>query len=61
MGRAERTYVLAHSQKLGQSPFHAWAVMPSRWTLVTDEAANPVEVERFRAHGVEVVMAPSRI
>lgn len=59
MNRAEHTYVLAHAEKLGQSPFHAWAVMPPRWTLVTDEAADPVELELFRANGVEVVIAPS--
>jgi DeoR/GlpR family transcriptional regulator of sugar metabolism len=60
MSRAEHTYVLAHADKIGQSPFHAWAVMPSRWTLVTDASADPDRLERFRANGVEVVVAPRR-
>lgn len=58
MGRAGRVYVLAHGEKLGQRPFHAWAVMPAKWTLVTDESASPAEIERFQASGVEVVVVP---
>jgi DeoR/GlpR family transcriptional regulator of sugar metabolism len=59
MSRATRTYVLAHGAKLGQSPFHAWAVMPARWTLVTDESADPLAVQEFRDRGVDVAIAPS--
>ena len=59
MNRAERTYVLAHGEKLGQSPFHAWALMPARWTLVTDESAEPEQLDRFRGNGIEVVVAPA--
>ena len=57
MQRAEHTYVLAHAAKLGQAPFHAWAVMPPRWTLVTDRAATREQLDPFHAHGVEVVIA----
>ena len=60
MSRAEHTYVLAHADKLGQSPFHAWAVMPHHWTLVTDESADPIALQAFRDHDVEVVVAPHR-
>jgi len=56
MQRSDRTYVLAHSAKLEQRPFHAWALMPDRWTLVTDSAADPFDVARFRDHGIEVVV-----
>ena len=56
MSRAAHTYVLAHGTKLGQSPFHAWAVMPPRWTLVTDDSADPLAVQAFRDRGVEVVI-----
>lgn len=59
MSRAEHTYVVAHGEKLGQAPFHAWAVMPARWTLVTDDSADAEAVERFRENGVEVVLAPA--
>ncbi|GAA2160297.1 DeoR family transcriptional regulator [Humibacillus xanthopallidus] len=60
MSRADHTYVLAHAAKLGQSPFHAWAVMPARWTLVTDASATPDALQAFRDNGVEVVVAPRR-
>ena len=60
MSRAEHTYVLAHADKLGQSPFHAWAVMPRTWTLVTDESADPVALQAFRDNGIDVVIAPRR-
>ena len=59
MRRAEHVYVLAHAAKLGQRPFHAWALMPDRWTLVTDASADRAEVARFRDHGVEVVVVDS--
>ena len=60
MSRADHTYVLAHADKLGQSPFHAWAVMPHRWTLVTDDSADPAVLQAFRHNGIEVVIAPRR-
>jgi len=55
MSRADHVYVLAHGTKLGQAPFHAWAVMPPHWTLVTDTSAPEAEVAKFLAKGVEVV------
>ncbi len=58
MGRAEHTYVLAHADKLGATAFHAWAVMPARWTLVTDDDASAEQVAAFREQGVEVVVVP---
>lgn len=56
MRRADRTYVLAHATKLGQTPFHAWAVMPAQWTLVTDSDADPAQLDAFRERGVDVVV-----
>jgi DeoR/GlpR family transcriptional regulator of sugar metabolism len=58
MSRAEHVYVLAHGAKLGQSPFHAWAVMPARWTLVTDDSADPEQLDLFRTAGVDVIVVP---
>jgi DeoR/GlpR family transcriptional regulator of sugar metabolism len=58
MRRAEFVYVLAHAAKLGQRPFHAWAPMPDRWTLVTDASADKSELAKFRDHGIEVVVVP---
>ena len=60
MTRADRVYVLADASKLGQRPFHAWARTPPSWTLVTDDGADPDQVRRFRAAGVEVILAESR-
>lgn len=56
MRRAENVYVLAHASKLGQRPFHAWAMMPPQWTLVTDSSADPAELGRFKDHGIDVVV-----
>ncbi|GGM02403.1 DeoR/GlpR family DNA-binding transcription regulator [Nakamurella endophytica] len=56
MRRADRVYVLAHGAKLGRRPFHAWAVMPDRWTLVTDRGAEESDLRPFRDRGVEVVV-----
>ncbi|GAA2163836.1 hypothetical protein GCM10009845_18320 [Pedococcus bigeumensis] len=56
LSRADHVYVLAHGAKLGDAPFHAWAVMPARWTLVTDDSATPEQIRPFEAAGVEVVV-----
>lgn len=52
--RGSVVYVLADSTKLGKRPFHAWVQLPAPWTLVTDDRADPGEVELFRAAGVTV-------
>jgi DeoR/GlpR family transcriptional regulator of sugar metabolism len=57
MERADHVYVLAHGAKIGKAPFHAWAVMPSRWTLVTDHSAPAAELDKFQAIGIDVVVA----
>lgn len=54
--RTECTYVLAHASKLGRRPFHAWASLPDRWTLVTDDSAAVETLEPFRVRGVNVVV-----
>jgi DeoR/GlpR family transcriptional regulator of sugar metabolism len=59
MRRADHVYVLAHGAKLGQAPFHAWALMPPRWTLVTDETADPAQVRAFESSGVTTIVVPA--
>jgi hypothetical protein len=49
--------VLADSSKLGLRPFHAWARLALPWTLVTDDGADPVQVQNFRDAGVGVQVA----
>jgi DeoR/GlpR family transcriptional regulator of sugar metabolism len=53
--RAEHVYVLAHGEKLGRRPFHAWARLPDTWTLVTTADGD---VAPFRERGVQVVVVP---
>lgn len=60
MRRADNVYVLVHADKLGRRPFHAWAPLPSRWTLVTDEAASPAQLAPFRERGVTVEVVHSK-
>ncbi len=55
--RADHVYVLAHAAKLGRRPFHAWARLDPGWTLITDDTADPIEVDRLRGAGVEVILA----
>lgn len=56
MDRAGTTYVLAHSAKLGQKPFHAWAPIPPGAILVTDSGASDAQIEPFEKASIEVVI-----
>ncbi|GAB3569141.1 DeoR/GlpR family DNA-binding transcription regulator [Arthrobacter alkaliphilus] len=56
--RGTTVYVLADSSKLGQRPFHAWVRLPLPWTLVTDEAADPRQIDLFRNAGIHVQTVP---
>jgi DeoR/GlpR family transcriptional regulator of sugar metabolism len=58
--RSGQIYVLAHAEKLERRPFHAWAKLPEKWTLVTDDAADPVLVAGFTESGVDVHLADDR-
>jgi DeoR/GlpR family transcriptional regulator of sugar metabolism len=55
--RAGKVYVLAHADKLGRKPFHAWAPIPRGATLVTDEAAADAQTRPFEKAGLHVVRA----
>lgn len=58
MARAsERVYVLAHSAKLGTTPFNAWVQLPGKWTLVTDTGATAEQLAPFQRRGIETVLA----
>ncbi|MCG7597559.1 DeoR/GlpR family DNA-binding transcription regulator [Mycobacterium sp. PSTR-4-N] len=60
MARAEHVYVLAHAEKLGRRPFHAWAPIPPGATLVTDVHATDEQVASFEPLSVSVVRAMER-
>lgn len=55
MQRASELYVLAHADKLGRRPFHAWAPIPAGTTLVTDSAATDEQIRVFEKADVNVV------
>jgi DeoR/GlpR family transcriptional regulator of sugar metabolism len=57
MQRSNRIYVLAHADKLGRRPFHAWAPIPNGATLVTDASATDVQIRPFQTAGIVVVRA----
>ncbi|MDP9983555.1 hypothetical protein J2W14_002976 [Pseudarthrobacter oxydans] len=38
----------------GTRPFHAWVQLPAPWILVTDDRADPQQIELFRQSGVTV-------
>jgi DeoR/GlpR family transcriptional regulator of sugar metabolism len=54
--RAEHTYVLVHSVRLGRRPFRTWAPLPPGCTLVTDDSADSASLARFREHGTDVIV-----
>jgi len=54
--RADRVYVLAHGEKIGARPFHAWVRLPLPWTVVTDTSAPLERVAALRSRGVDVVV-----
>jgi DeoR/GlpR family transcriptional regulator of sugar metabolism len=57
--RAGEIYVLAHADKLGRRPFHAWAPIPAGATLVTDRDASEAQTRPFEEAGLRVVRAGS--
>lgn len=58
MARAgDQVFVLAHSAKLGTTPFNAWVQLPGAWTLVTDVGATPEQLEPFSRRGIHTVLA----
>ncbi len=58
--RVDRVVILADSSKLGARSAYCFAETHKVDTLVTDEAAAPDLVERFRAQGVKVILAGVR-
>lgn len=57
VGSAERTIVVADGSKVGRLTLAQMVSLEEVDTLVTDASADPAELERIRAAGVEVVVA----
>lgn len=58
MQRGGTLYVLAHAEKLGRRPFHAWAPIPAGATLVTDSEATDEQIRPFEKTSITVVVVP---
>lgn len=57
---AQHTHVLVDSSKVGLAPFTAWAVLPGRYSLITDEEASPEQLRPFTNDAaINVIIAPS--
>lgn len=57
IARAHRVVVVADASKLGRRAFARICRPAEITTLVTDSSADPALVERFRAQGIEVLLA----
>ena len=57
VAKADRTIVVADGSKIGRAAFAAMATLDEVDVLVTDDSADPAELDRLRAAGVKVVVA----
>ncbi len=57
VAKADRTIVVADGSKIGKLAFARMADIAEIDVLVTDASADPAELQRLRATGVEVVVA----
>ncbi len=55
--RARRVVAVADSSKLGRQGFTPIVPLSAVHVLITDDAAEPDEVERLRRRGIEVILA----
>lgn len=56
--QAADVFVLADASKLGRASQQFWALLPRRWTLITDATATDEQIAPFvRHHGVQVIRA----
>ncbi|MGJ4997601.1 DeoR/GlpR family DNA-binding transcription regulator [Bradyrhizobium sp. HKCCYLS3077] len=56
MQQARELIVLADAGKLGRAEQDAWAPLPPRWTLVTDDGASEAQRAAFAEAGARVVV-----
>jgi DeoR family transcriptional regulator, fructose operon transcriptional repressor len=58
MAQAADVFVLADVTKLGRASQQFWALLPRRWTLITDPSASDEQLAPFaRHHGVQIIRA----
>lgn len=57
MQQARELIVLADAGKLGRAEQDAWAPLPPRWTLVTDDGAPEAQRKAFAETGARVIIA----
>lgn len=56
-GRSRRVVAVADSSKLGRQGFTPIVPLAAIQVLITDDAADPAQVERLRRRGIEVILA----
>lgn len=54
MQRARQIVVVADSRKFDTDQFTYWSPLPSRWHLITDDAADPAAIGDLRSAGAQV-------
>jgi DeoR/GlpR family transcriptional regulator of sugar metabolism len=61
---AKEIYILADHTKIrkreSQENSYGSCTYDKPCTLITDEEANPVSIERIRRHGINVIIVPSK-
>jgi DeoR family transcriptional regulator of aga operon len=57
VSKAQRTIVVADGSKIGRAALAKMAEISDITTLITDDSADPDELQRLRDAGVEVVLA----
>ncbi|MET0222211.1 MAG: DeoR/GlpR family DNA-binding transcription regulator [Tardiphaga sp.] len=60
MQQAREIIVLADASKLGRAEQSAWAPLPPRWTLVTDNGASEQQQAALAETGAHVIVADGR-
>jgi DeoR family transcriptional regulator of aga operon len=57
VSKAQRTIVVADGSKIGRAALAKMAEISDITTLITDDSADPEQLQRLRDAGVEVVLA----
>ncbi len=55
--RSRKVVAVANSSKLGRQGFTPIVPLAVVQVLITDDAAEPTEIERLRRRGIEVILA----
>lgn len=57
MQRARQIVVVADRRKVSTDQFNYWSPIPTRWRLITDDAADPAALDELRGAGAQIDLA----